>query len=60
MAHRRIDVHHHAVPASYAAWLRAKRIEDAAGRALPGWSPEDALRPDRQAAEALFLRFANR
>src|SRR5262245_16154198 len=44
MAHRRIDVHHHAVPAPYAEWLRAKGIRDAGGRALPDWSPEESLR----------------
>lgn len=44
MAHRRIDVHHHAVPAPYAEWLGAKGIRDAGGRALPGWAPEESLR----------------
>ena len=44
MAHRRIDVHHHAVPAPYAEWLRTKGISDAGGRALPAWSPEESLR----------------
>jgi len=44
VAHRRIDVHQHAIPSVYAKWLRAKGIRDAGGRELPGWSAEDALR----------------
>jgi len=40
---RRIDVHHHAIPAPYAQWLRAKGVADASGRALPEWSPESSL-----------------
>lgn len=40
---RRIDVHQHIVPPEYAAWLRAKGVDDAGGRALPEWSAEGAL-----------------
>ena len=43
MTRRRIDVHHHAIPAPYAQWLRAKGVADASGRALPEWSPESSL-----------------
>ncbi len=42
-ARRRIDVHHHAIPAPYARWLRAKGVADASGRELPDWSPESSL-----------------
>lgn len=42
-ARRRIDVHQHIVPPAYAAWLHARGASDAAGRALPEWSAEDAL-----------------
>ncbi len=42
-ARRRIDVHQHIVPPTYAAWLHAKGASDAAGRALPDWSAEGAL-----------------
>lgn len=42
-ARRRVDVHQHAVPPSYAEWLRAQRLSDAGGRALPDWSAEEAL-----------------
>lgn len=42
-ARRRIDVHHHAIPAPYAEYLRAKGVADASGRALPEWSPEGSL-----------------
>ena len=44
MAHRRIDVHQHAVPGAYGEWLGTKGIADAGGRALPGWSAEEAVR----------------
>jgi predicted TIM-barrel fold metal-dependent hydrolase len=40
---RRIDVHQHLVPPRYAAWLRAKGVQDAGGRELPAWSAEEAL-----------------
>jgi predicted TIM-barrel fold metal-dependent hydrolase len=40
---RRIDVHQHLVPPRYAAWLRAKGVQDAGGRDLPAWSAEEAL-----------------
>ena len=43
-ARRRIDVHQHVVPPRYAAWLRAKGVQDAGGRELPEWSVEEALR----------------
>jgi predicted TIM-barrel fold metal-dependent hydrolase len=56
MAQRRIDVHHHAVPAPYAEWLRTKGIADAGGRALPAWSPEESLRPmDEQGIATAIL-----
>jgi predicted TIM-barrel fold metal-dependent hydrolase len=56
MAQRRIDVHHHAVPAPYAAWLRSKGIEAAGGRALPAWAPEESLRlmDERDIATAIL------
>jgi len=40
---RRIDVHQHLVPPRWAAWLRAKGVQDAGGRELPAWSAEEAL-----------------
>lgn len=43
-ARRRIDVHQHVIPPDYAAWLRAKGVQDAGGRELPAWSAEEALR----------------
>jgi predicted TIM-barrel fold metal-dependent hydrolase len=42
-ARRRIDVHQHIVPPAYAAWLRARGVQDAGGRELPAWSAEEAL-----------------
>ena len=42
--HADIDVHQHALPIPYSGWLRSKGVHDAGGRALPGWSPEEALR----------------
>lgn len=42
-ARRRIDVHQHVIPPAYAAWLRAKGVDDAGGRALPAWSVSEAL-----------------
>lgn len=52
----RIDVHQHVVPPAYAAWLRAKGVADAGGRALPSWSAEEALRlmDDHQIAGAVL------
>jgi 6-methylsalicylate decarboxylase len=44
MTHRRIDVHHHIVPAAYVEWLKASGIPDAGGRAFPEWSVESTLR----------------
>ena len=43
MPHRRIDVHHHIVPPTYATWLASKGLHDAGGRPLPAWSAEEAL-----------------
>jgi predicted TIM-barrel fold metal-dependent hydrolase len=43
MERRRIDVHHHIVPPSYARWLTARGIRDAGGRELPAWSAEEAI-----------------
>ena len=43
MSAERIDVHQHVVPPDYARWLRAKGVEDAAGRALPDWEVSAAL-----------------
>ena len=43
MPHRRIDVHQHVVPPTYATWLQSKGISDAGGREFPSWSAEDAL-----------------
>jgi len=43
MNHRRIDVHHHILPAAYVSWLRGIGICEAGGRDLPAWSPEAAL-----------------
>ena len=40
---RRIDVHQHSVPTEHAPWLRAKGVDDAAGRALPDGSAAGAL-----------------
>ena len=39
----RIDTHHHAIPSFYADLLRKAKIDEAAGRALPDWSPEASL-----------------
>ncbi|OBG19299.1 amidohydrolase family protein [Mycobacterium sp. 852002-51057_SCH5723018] len=39
----RIDTHHHAIPPFYRDLLRAAKIDDAAGRALPEWSAEGSL-----------------
>jgi len=39
---RRIDVHHHMVPASYASWLRARGLA-AGGLPIPDWSAEASL-----------------
>jgi len=39
---RRIDTHHHAVPADYAQWLRSHEI-DAGGLPIPQWSPQLSL-----------------
>jgi predicted TIM-barrel fold metal-dependent hydrolase len=43
MPRRRIDVHQHIVPPSYAAWLAAEGVRDAGGRELPAWSADEAL-----------------
>ncbi len=53
---RRIDVHQHLLPPSYASWLRSKGIQDAGGRELPTWSVEDALRlmEDHDIAKAIL------
>ena len=40
---RRIDTHHHFVPAFYREWLWNKGITSAGGRLIPEWSPEHAL-----------------
>lgn len=40
---RRIDVHHHVLPAAYVAWLRERGIGDAGGFKLPSWSLADTL-----------------
>jgi 6-methylsalicylate decarboxylase len=39
----RIDVHQHLIPPAYREALSAAGITQAGGRALPGWSPGDAL-----------------
>jgi len=39
---RRIDTHHHVVPAAYAAWLRSRGLA-AGGLPIPDWSCETAL-----------------
>ena len=39
---RRIDVHHHVVPPSYAQWLRASGLA-AGGLPIPDWSAEASL-----------------
>ncbi|MUL48619.1 amidohydrolase [Mycobacterium sp. CBMA293] len=39
----RIDTHHHMIPPDYRKVLRQAGIDDAGGRALPGWSPEESL-----------------
>lgn len=39
---RRIDVHHHMVPSSYAQWLRDRGLA-AGGLPIPDWSPEASL-----------------
>jgi predicted TIM-barrel fold metal-dependent hydrolase len=43
VSRRRIDVHHHIVPPSYARWLASEGLRDAGGREIPRWSAEDAL-----------------
>lgn len=40
----RIDTHHHAIPADYRKALRKAGIDEAGGRALPDWSPEESLK----------------
>jgi 6-methylsalicylate decarboxylase len=40
---RRIDTHHHAVPADYRNMLRKAGIDEAGGRAVPDWSPDGSL-----------------
>jgi hypothetical protein len=62
MAHRRIDVHQHAVPPAHTEWLRGMGIRDAGGRELPAWSAEARSASwtsgrSRGNAEALFPRF---
>jgi predicted TIM-barrel fold metal-dependent hydrolase len=42
--HARIDVHQHLVPGFYRDWLAGKGVGEAGGRALPAWTPEQALR----------------
>lgn len=39
----RIDVHQHVLPPAYVAWLRARGVDEAGGRALPAWSADEAL-----------------
>ena len=39
----RIDVHQHMMPKPYARWLRSHGVETPGGRALPAWSPAEAL-----------------
>ncbi|WAJ43222.1 amidohydrolase family protein [Mycobacterium sp. Aquia_216] len=39
----RIDTHHHAIPSFYRDLLRKAGIDEAGGRAMPGWSPEASL-----------------
>ena len=39
----RIDTHHHTIPHFYRDMLRAAKIDEAGGRALPDWSPEASL-----------------
>ena len=41
-APRRIDTHHHIVPAAYAAWLKRKGME-AGGLPIPEWSADSAI-----------------
>jgi 6-methylsalicylate decarboxylase len=40
----RIDTHHHAIPSFYRDLLRKAGIDEAGGRILPEWSPEESLR----------------
>jgi 6-methylsalicylate decarboxylase len=40
---QRIDTHHHMIPADYRKALRQAGIDDAGGRAMPDWTPEDSL-----------------
>ncbi len=42
MTRGRIDTHHHAVPATYAAWLKRAGVR-AGGLPIPDWSPESSL-----------------
>jgi 6-methylsalicylate decarboxylase len=39
----RIDTHHHLIPPDYRKALQKARIDEAGGRALPDWSPEESL-----------------
>lgn len=39
----KIDVHHHMVPEFYAHTLKQLGVDDAAGAALPDWTPEKSL-----------------
>jgi 6-methylsalicylate decarboxylase len=38
----RIDTHHHAIPSFYRELLLKAKIEEAGGRELPQWSPEES------------------
>jgi 6-methylsalicylate decarboxylase len=39
----RIDTHHHLIPPDYRKALQKAGIDEAGGRALPGWSPDSSL-----------------
>jgi predicted TIM-barrel fold metal-dependent hydrolase len=39
----RVDTHHHMIPADYRKALRQAGIDDAGGRAVPDWTPEESL-----------------
>ncbi|WP_300426872.1 amidohydrolase family protein [uncultured Thalassolituus sp.] len=44
LGHKKIDVHHHAVPAPYIEALASIGITESGGVAFPEWTPEDSLK----------------
>ena len=53
----RIDTHHHIIPSDYRKALHRAGIDEAGGRALPGWSAEAALQTMAEVDVALRRAF---